>query len=277
VTTRTEAAGYAEAWATRADQHATDYRNLSYEALVTDPSRAGYHAALRVQADAMALLWVRIAELLPAPGPGPVPDEQCATCRHPRQMHDANVYRSPCMTTYNVGASACDCMAYVEPGMVEAESASVGCPLIDAEEPVPMPDPRPGCGCVDRGLLDETVASPATQARRVPPRGGPGDPVPCPQGIEHSMFDLCGCDEDEDPVADDGSGFRCPYCTGPTTYQAMSGGREWFCPACETTGDYPADQTPVRAALLRTEDGRAELRRQMREHLAGLRKAGEQP
>jgi hypothetical protein len=65
VTTRTEAAGYAEAWATRADQHATDYRDVSYAAFLTDPSRAGYHAALRVQADAMALLWARVGELQP--------------------------------------------------------------------------------------------------------------------------------------------------------------------------------------------------------------------
>lgn len=64
-----------------------------------------------------------------------VPDEQCATCLHPKQLHPDTTYRSPCMATYNVGADICDCMAYKETGTIEAESSSVGCPLIDAEEP----------------------------------------------------------------------------------------------------------------------------------------------
>lgn len=91
MTTRAEAAGYAEAWATRADRHATDYRNLSYEALVTDPSRAGYHAALRVQADAMALLWVRIAELQPEETPGTFANLHKAAARYNREVEAANL------------------------------------------------------------------------------------------------------------------------------------------------------------------------------------------
>lgn len=65
MTSRAEAAGHAEAWAERADRHATDYRDVSYAVFLTDPGQAGYHAALRVQAEAMALMWARIAKLLP--------------------------------------------------------------------------------------------------------------------------------------------------------------------------------------------------------------------
>lgn len=41
-----------------------------------------------------------------------VPDEQCATCLHPKQLHPDITYRNACMATYNVGADICDCMAY---------------------------------------------------------------------------------------------------------------------------------------------------------------------
>lgn len=51
------------------------------------------------------------------------------------------------------------------------------------------------------GLAESApLRTPATQVSRVPSRGGPGDAVPCLQGIVHDMFDLCGCD-DEPPVS----------------------------------------------------------------------------
>lgn len=31
----------------------------------------------------------------------------------------------------------------------------------------------------------------------------------------------------------------CPICEGPTVYQSFSGGREWYCGRCDTTGYYP--------------------------------------
>ena len=58
--------------------------------------------------------------------------------------------------------------------------------------------------------------------------------------------------------------FPCPSCGAPTVYQAFSGGREYWCPACADNGDYPAtgDHLP-RATLLRTPAGVAALREQM--------------
>lgn len=31
---------------------------------------------------------------------------------------------------------------------------------------------------------------------------------------------------------------QCPYCGTETTYQSMSGGKEWYCPNCDETGYY---------------------------------------
>lgn len=64
------------------------------------------------------------------------------------------------------------------------------------------------------------------------------------------------------------SAFLCPTCAAPTTYAAFSGGEEYYCPRCDTNGFYPENmENPPRARLLRTEEGRAELRRQMYEIL----------
>lgn len=60
---RTEAAGYAEGWADRADQHATEFRDLGYTAALTEPKRAAHYGALRDQARDMALMWATIAQL----------------------------------------------------------------------------------------------------------------------------------------------------------------------------------------------------------------------
>jgi hypothetical protein len=69
-------------------------------------------------------------------------------------------------------------------------------------------------------------------------------------------------------VTDPGDGpHRCPNCGEPTVYQAFSGGREWYCDPCDMNGEYPATMpSPPRATLLQTQEGVAELRRQIREH-----------
>lgn len=80
MTTRTDAAGYAEAWAARADRHATDFRDVSYAVSLTDPKQLTYHAELRVNAEAMALMWATVAGLLP--------DSPSGTIAFPDTMSD---------------------------------------------------------------------------------------------------------------------------------------------------------------------------------------------
>lgn len=67
--------------------------------------------------------------------------------------------------------------------------------------------------------------------------------------------------------------FPCPHCGGPTQYQMFSGGREFYCPACETTGSYPEEGEGLpRATLLRNgEAGLTALRAQMDQELARRR------
>lgn len=56
---------------------------------------------------------------------------------------------------------------------------------------------------------------------------------------------------------------RCPYCGTVTVYQAFSGGREWYCEPCDTTGEYPQGAAPRRVQMLadgRIDDLKAEMR-----------------
>jgi ribosomal protein L37AE/L43A len=65
------------------------------------------------------------------------------------------------------------------------------------------------------------------------------------------------------------SAYKCPYCRSVTVYRAFSGGTMWDCPECDADGEYPADGEGLpRATLLRTPEGAAELREQMREEIA---------
>ena len=57
--------------------------------------------------------------------------------------------------------------------------------------------------------------------------------------------------------------YPCPSCGAETRYAAFSGGREWQCPSCDNCGYYPEDAEPIRAHLLRTEEGRVTLRAEM--------------
>lgn len=60
---------------------------------------------------------------------------------------------------------------------------------------------------------------------------------------------------------------RCPICGRATTYQAFSGGREWYCESCDTTGEYPDGEAPRRVAMLQSPEGVAQLRQEMRAEL----------
>lgn len=63
---------------------------------------------------------------------------------------------------------------------------------------------------------------------------------------------------------------HCPECGAETNYRLLSGGREWYCPGCEADGEYGAQEGPRRVQMLRTEDGRKELREEMDRALALL-------
>lgn len=68
--------------------------------------------------------------------------------------------------------------------------------------------------------------------------------------------------------------MMCPYCGADTEYKMFSGGREWYCPDCESQGDYPEEAAGLpRATLLRTEFGRAVLQAQMDQELARRRES----
>lgn len=44
--------------------------------------------------------------------------------------------------------------------------------------------------------------------------------------------------------------YLCTECGHPSTYQAFSGGREWFCTACDASGSYPeAQEKPLKHCL----------------------------
>lgn len=64
---------------------------------------------------------------------------------------------------------------------------------------------------------------------------------------------------------------RCTECNAESVYQVFSGGREWHCPNCHSSGEYRHDEAPRRAALLQTEDGRTALRAEMDQELARQR------
>jgi hypothetical protein len=71
--------------------------------------------------------------------------------------------------------------------------------------------------------------------------------------------------------------MRCPDCNGPAGYSLFSGGREAHCDdldGCGAEGDIEifleTGEPEPRAALLRTSEGREELRTMMADHLAGL-------
>lgn len=65
--------------------------------------------------------------------------------------------------------------------------------------------------------------------------------------------------------------YACPCCGADTDYQLFSGGREWYCPACDADGSYPDDAPTIRAHLLRTAEGRVALRAQADQEIARLK------
>lgn len=65
------------------------------------------------------------------------------------------------------------------------------------------------------------------------------------------------------------AGHCCPECGAETNYRLLSGGREWICP-CGAEGEYGEGQAPRRVQMLRTEEGRQELRVEMDRALAQL-------
>lgn len=90
-------------------------------------------------------------------------------------------------------------------------------------------------------------------------------------------------DEDEDEpehqcaACSKEGGHRCPDCGHATVYQVFSGGREFFCPACKCQGTYPADAPQPRATLLRTEEGRQQLKAELQRDVRRGRPDGCQP
>lgn len=61
---------------------------------------------------------------------------------------------------------------------------------------------------------------------------------------------------------------RCPFCSTETVYRGFSGGKEWYCPGCETSDSYESGQAPRRAVMLTSVEGRTALRAEMRAKLA---------
>ncbi len=67
-------------------------------------------------------------------------------------------------------------------------------------------------------------------------------------------------------MSDPSARHRCPYCETETVYQSFSGGREWYCGTCDTTGPYPQGEAPRRVQMLadgRTDELRAEMTAEM--------------
>lgn len=99
---------------------------------------------------------------------------------------------------------------------------------------------------------------------------------PQPDGAAPSATD----EVDSDGYFDVDDRHHCPL-GHLTTYQAFSGGREWFCPTCHDgeggcdNGIYPDAPANVgpRARLLTQPGGADELKRQMDEHFAAERAA----
>jgi hypothetical protein len=57
------------------------------------------------------------------------------------------------------------------------------------------------------------------------------------------------------------SGYFCDQCGDATQYQTFSGGAEYYCATCDDVFPYRADAANLpRAALLRTPEGREQLR-----------------
>lgn len=65
--------------------------------------------------------------------------------------------------------------------------------------------------------------------------------------------------------------YPCHVCGADTQYQMLSGGREWYCPKCEASGEYEGTENLPRATLLRTPEGVTALRAQMDQELARRR------
>lgn len=61
------------------------------------------------------------------------------------------------------------------------------------------------------------------------------------------------------------------------TYAMFSGGREFWCPKCDTNHPYKDGTEPPRVKLLQTEEGREELRKQMAEHFKADTDEGPSP
>lgn len=57
-------------------------------------------------------------------------------------------------------------------------------------------------------------------------------------------------------------------CGEPTVYQSFSGGREFYCEACDGGGYYPEGEGGPQARLLATKDGSYKLRRRMYDEIA---------
>lgn len=78
------------------------------------------------------------------------------------------------------------------------------------------------------------------------------------------------------------SSYPCEAC-GCTdcVYAMFSGGREYYCPVCESNFPYPPVEEmgadAPRAVLLQTEEGRIALRAQMDQELARLAEEGPPP
>ena len=52
-----------------------------------------------------------------------------------------------------------------------------------------------------------------------------------------------------------------------TVYQLFSGGTEFYCKECDDIGTYPDDQVRIRAQLIKSEEGRKQLRLEIAEEI----------
>lgn len=48
---------------------------------------------------------------------------------------------------------------------------------------------------------------------------------------------------------------RCPGCATPTEYAVLSGGKEWYCPACHADGSYEVKPRDARCQVFVAQPG----------------------
>lgn len=60
----------------------------------------------------------------------------------------------------------------------------------------------------------------------------------------------------------------CEWCGNPTTYQILSGGKEFWCPTCETQGPYPEGEGGPIGRMFAEPDGAKKVRRLMYDEIA---------